>query len=346
MSVGVVDAEEPLRRRAAVQSSRVERYARMVEIRLTEERVLELFGEGLIPGTTHTAQGQEAVSIGIAAVTRPTDTVACTYRGHAIALALGATLDAVLGEILGRQVGCMGGLGGSMHLSDPSVGLLPTMAIVGAGIPVAVGAALTAHVLGTGAVSISVFGDGAANIGAFHEGLNLASIWKLPVVFVCENNQYGEYTRIDRTTPVADIAVRATSYGMPNEIVDGQDVDAVEAAIGRAVTRARDGGGPTLVEAKTYRYAGHSRSDKATYRPPGELDQWLERDPVKLFGEKLVAEGVVGQAELEQIWADARSVLEATVERVLASPHPTEAQMFALVSASGQISSSQISRKR
>ncbi len=343
MSVSIVDVEEPLRRRAAVQSSRVERYARMVEIRLTEERVLELFGEGLIPGTTHTAQGQEAVSVGIAAATRPTDTVACTYRGHAIALGLGATLEAVLGEILGRQVGCMGGLGGSMHLSDPSVGLLPTMAIVGAGIPIAVGAALTAHVLGTGSVSISVFGDGAANIGAFHEGLNLAAIWQLPVVFVCENNQYGEYTRIDRTTPVADIAVRATSYAMPSEIVDGQDIDAVEATIGRAVKRARDGGGPTLVEAKTYRYAGHSRSDKGTYRPPGELDQWLQRDPITLFGEKLVAEGVVDEAGLEKIRAQVRTVLDATVERVLASPYPTEAQMFERVSASGQISGGQIS---
>ena len=336
MSVSTIDVEEPLRRRAAIQSSRVERYARMVEIRLTEERVLELFGEGLIPGTTHTAQGQEAVSVGIAAATKPTDAVACTYRGHAVALALGVTLEAVLGEILGRQIGCMGGLGGSMHLSDPSVGLLPTMAIVGAGIPVAVGAALTADVLHTGAVSISVFGDGAANIGAFHEGLNLASIWQLPVVFVCENNQYGEYTRIDRTTPVADIAVRAISYGMPNEIVDGQDVDAVEATIGSAVTRARDGGGPTLVEAKTYRYAGHSRSDKATYRPAGELDQWLERDPIKLFGDKLVGEGLVDEAELEQIRAKTRSSLDATVERVLASPHPTEAQMFARVSATGR----------
>ena len=295
-----------------------------------------MFGEGLIPGTTHTAQGQEAVSVGIAAATKPTDTVACTYRGHAVALALGATLEAVLGEILGRQVGCMGGLGGSMHLSDPSVGLLPTMAIVGAGIPIAVGAALTANVLHTDAVSISVFGDGAANIGAFHEGLNLASIWRLPVVFVCENNQYGEYTRIDRTTPVADIAVRAISYGMPNEIVDGQDVDAVEATIGRAVARAHDGGGPTLVEAKTYRYAGHSRSDKATYRPAGELDQWLQRDPIKLFGDKLVAEGLVDEAELEQIRAQGRAVLDAIIERVLASPPPTEAQMFARVSASGR----------
>ena len=172
-----------------------------------------------------------------------------------------------LGRFLGRRIGCMGGSAARCHLSDLSVGLMPTMAIVGAGIPVGAGAALTAQVLGTDAIAVSVdyFGDGATNIGAFHEGLNLASIWKLPVVFVCENNQYGEYTRINRTTPVADITVRSTSYAMPNEIVDGQEVDAVEAAVGRAVSRAHGGGGPTLVEAKTYRYAGHSRA--RTKRP-------------------------------------------------------------------------------
>jgi TPP-dependent pyruvate/acetoin dehydrogenase alpha subunit len=336
MSQGVLGTEQPLGRRAAVQASRTERYARMVEIRLVEESVLKLFGEGIIPGTTHTCQGQEAVCVGIAAATRPTDTVACTYRGHGMALALGATREAVLGEILGRQIGCMGGLGGSMHLSDPSVGLLPTFAIVGAGIPVATGAALTAQVLGTDAVAISVFGDGSANIGAFHEALNLAAIWKLPVVFVCENNLYGEYTRIDRTTPVADIAVRATSYAMPSDIVDGQDVDEVYAAVAAAVERARQGGGPTLVEAKTYRYAGHSRSDKATYRPAGELDKWLERDPITLFGQKLVSESAADQSELDAIKNHAGALIDQALELVLASPPPTHAQMLAPITATGR----------
>jgi pyruvate dehydrogenase E1 component alpha subunit len=308
----------------------------MVEIRLVEESVLKLFGEGIIPGTTHTCQGQEAVCVGIAAATRPTDTVACTYRGHGMALALGATREAVLGEILGRQIGCMGGLGGSMHLSDPSVGLLPTFAIVGAGIPVATGAALTAQVLGTDAVAISVFGDGSANIGAFHEALNLAAIWKLPVVFVCENNLYGEYTRIDRTTPVTDIAVRATSYAIPSDIVDGQDVDEVYAAVAAAVERARQGGGPTLVEAKTYRYAGHSRSDKATYRPAGELDKWLERDPITLFGQKLVSESAADQSELDAIKKHAGALIDQALELVLASPPPTHAQMLAPITATGR----------
>ncbi len=336
MSEDNVHTGEARRRRAAIQADRRERYRRMVEIRLAEERILELFGEGLIPGTTHTSQGQEAVCVAIAAATRPTDTVACTYRGHGLALALGMTQESVLGEILGRQIGCMGGLGGSMHLSDPSVGLLPTFAIVGAGIPIGTGAALTAQVLGTDDVAISVFGDGASNIGAFHEGLNLASIWKLPVVFVCENNQYGEYTRINLTTPVTDIAVRSTSYAMPSTIVDGQDVDAVEAAVAAAVGLARTGGGPTLVEAKTYRYAGHSRSDKATYRPAGELDTWLARDPINLFGDKLVGEGLVSRSDLDAIGDQARAALDAVLERVLASPAPTPAQMLARVSADGR----------
>lgn len=245
-----------------------------------------------------------------------------------MALSLGVTREAVLGEILGRQIGCMGGLGGSMHLSDPDVGLLPTFAIVGAGIPIGAGAALTAQLLGSDDVAISVFGDGASNIGAFHEGINLAAIWRLPVVFVCENNQYGEYSRIDKTTPVGDIAVRAAAYNIPGEIVDGQDLDAVEETIGRAVGRARRGDGPTLVEAKTYRYAGHSRSDKATYRPSGELEKWLQRDPILLYGEKLVQEGHLDRERLHALRAEASDALQRTVELVMASPAPTPQQML------------------
>lgn len=323
-------------RRSALQSGPLERYRRMVEIRMVEEKVLALFGEGLIPGTTHTCQGQEAVSVAIAAATRPSDTVACTYRGHGLALALGATREAVLGEIMGRQIGCMGGLGGSMHLSDPSVGLLPTFAIVGAGVPIAAGAALTAQVRGTDDVAVAVFGDGATNIGGFHEGMNLAAIWRLPVVFVCENNIYGEYSRIDRTTPVSDIAVRANSYAMPSEIVDGQDLDVVEDAVGRAVAVARAGGGPTLIEAKTYRYAGHSRSDKGAYRPPGELDIWLARDPITLYGDALIARGDATADDLSTIRRECETALAQTLETVLASPAPTPAQMFTTVSATGR----------
>ena len=206
---------------------------------------------------------------------RPDDYVACTYRGHGHALALGLSPEAVIGEICGRTIGCAGGLGGSMHLVEPSVGLLPTAAIVGAGLPIACGVALAAKLHKSGRVAVSVFGDGTANIGAFHEALNFAAIRKLAVVFVCENNLYGEYTRIDLTTPIENIADRASGYAMPGAAVDGQDVDAVAAAMDGAVARARAGLGPTLLEMKTYRFSGHSRSDPATYRPAGELDAWL-----------------------------------------------------------------------
>ena len=207
----------------------------MVEIRRVEENVQALYNDGHIRGSTHLANGQEAVSVGIAAVARLTDVVTCTYRGHGTALALGVTPEGVLGEICGRSIGCIGGIGGSMHLGDMSVGLLPTFAIVGAGVPVAAGAALTAWVRGTDDAAIAIFGDGSTNIGAFHEALNLAGIFKLPVVFVCENNLYGEYTRINLSTPVEHLADRAASYGFPGLSVDGQDVDAVTDAVGTAL---------------------------------------------------------------------------------------------------------------
>ena len=320
-----------LERRQQLARGPVARLERMVEIRTVEDRVQELFAQGLVHGTTHTAQGQEAVAVAIAAATRPSDAVACTYRGHGLALALGVRVEAVLGEILGRQIGCMGGLGGSMHLSDPDVGLLPTMAIVGAGIPVAAGAALSAKVRGTDNVAVAVFGDGATNIGAFHEGLNLAAIWKLPAVFVCENNLYGEYSRIQLTTPVTDLAVRAQSYDMPSLVVDGQQVDEVEAVVRGAVERARAGDGPTFVEAKTYRYVGHSRSDKAAYRPAGELEAWQARDPVTLYAEQLRSAGTFDG--LERLRAEVAARVEESTSIALASPPATAEQMFAHVLA-------------
>jgi TPP-dependent pyruvate/acetoin dehydrogenase alpha subunit len=316
------------RRRLELTSSRLTRLERMMEIRLVEDRIQELFAQGLVSGTTHTSQGQEAVAVALAAATRPTDYVCCTYRGHGVALALGLTPEVVLGEVLGRQIGCMGGLGGSMHLSDPDVGLLPTFAIVGAGTPVAVGAALQFSVTQCDGVAVSVFGDGATNIGAFHEGLNLAAVWNLPVIFVCENNLYGEYSPIASTTSVTDIATRAQSYAMASEIVDGQDVDAVEATISRAVERARTGGGPTLVEAKTYRYVGHSRSDKATYRPEGELDSWIARDPIELFAKKLAHDNELGGESVQDIQRRQSELIDAAQETVLASPSGSIAQMF------------------
>jgi TPP-dependent pyruvate/acetoin dehydrogenase alpha subunit len=321
-----------LARRAALTDP-VERYRRMFEIRRTEDRIKELFAEGLVAGSTHTCQGQEAVSIGVAVATRPTDTVVCTYRGHGHALALGMTPEAVVAEILGKASGCVGGVGGSMHLSSRPIGLMPTMAIVGAGIPIAAGVGWAAQVLERDDVALSLFGDGAANIGAFHEGLNLAAIWRLPVVFVCENNLYGEYSSMASTTPVTDLAVRATSYGMPGEVVDGQDLDTVITALSTAVDRARSGGGPSLLEVKTYRYSGHSRSDPATYRPEGELDAWLARDPLEIYGERLVATGAASPAALAAVRTETEAAVAHAVEAARSAPAPSLGAMFRHVRA-------------
>lgn len=319
--------DTPLDRRLMLKDP-ILRWDRMLEIRNLEDRIKDLFAEGLVHGTTHTCQGQEAVSIGIAMSLRPTDQVCCTYRGHGAALALGMTVDSVLGEIMGRTIGAIGGVGGSMHLSEPTIGLLPTSAIVGAGIPIAVGAALSAQVLGEDRCAVSIFGDGASNIGAFHEGLNLAAIWKLPVVFICENNTYGEYSRINLTTPVSDISIRATSYAMPAEIVDGQSVDAVAAVVSAAVLRARAGGGPTLIECKTYRYSGHSRADAGLYRPDGELDEWLKRDPVDLYEKQLTEASLLDVDDAKEMREAVAKRIEDSIERVLASPLATVSSMF------------------
>ena len=317
-----------LARREAVRSSPVARYERMLEIRVFEDRVKELFAEGLVRGTTHTAQGHEAVALGVASVLETTDHVMCTYRGHHHALALGLTPETVMAEIMGRSSGSMSGLGGSMHLCDPAVGLLPTMAIVGAGIPIAAGAALTEQVNGTGGVAVALFGDGAANIGAFHEGLNLAAVWGLPVVFICENNLYGEYTPIEVSTSVSDIASRASSYNMPGVVVDGQDLDTVIAEIETAVQRARAGDGPTLLEMKTYRYSGHSRADLATYRPEGELERWQQRDPIQIYRERLVAGGHLEAGAEADLEADYRARIDQIAVALLDAPAPDPADMF------------------
>jgi pyruvate dehydrogenase E1 component alpha subunit len=330
--VTLVNSETPLARRAALKD-RVEQLRRMLEIRAVEQRIQQLFAEGEIRGSTHLANGQEAVAVGIARSIGPDDVVTCTYRGHGHALALGATPLQVIGEICGRTSGCAGGLGGSMHLMEASVGLLPTFAIVGAGLPVACGAALAARARGTDHVSVTIFGDGAANIGAFHESLNFAAIRRLPVVFVCENNLYGEYTALHKSTPVEDLAVRAAGYGMPGIVVDGQNVDAVGDAVAAAVARARGGEGPTLLEMKTYRYSGHSRSDPATYRPAGELDAWLKRDPITLFDARLIEEHAVAAGALERLRAEVEeSVARATAD-ALASPTPETGEMLRHVTA-------------
>jgi len=306
------------------------RMLRMMQvIRCFEDRVFDLFAKGMISGSTHLCQGQEAVAVGACFALRADDLMVCTYRGHGACLAKGMGLRAALAEILGRSTGCCGGKGGSMHLADVSVGAMGSFAIVGAGIPVAAGLAWASRQRGADQVTLAFFGDGATNIGAFHEGLNLASIWRLPVVFVCENNLYGEYSPLAATTPVRDLAVRARSYAMPAAIVDGNDVEEVHRAVGEAVERARRGQGPTLVECKTYRHKGHSRSDPARYRPAGELERWLARDPILVLGRRLLGAGVLGQGDLDRIEAEARAEVAEAERQALADPLPEAARLVA-----------------
>ena len=317
-----------LKRRSAIAGNKLAQYERMIEIRTLEEQINELFASGEIRGTTHLCIGQEALAVGMASVLRPTDIVSATYRGHGIALALGLSPESVLGEIMGKTVGCCGGVGGSMHLSNMELGLLPTSAIIGGGMPVAAGAALSFQTRGTDDVAVAVFGDGATNIGAFHETLNLAAIWNLPIVFICDNNVYGEYSRIDITTPLEDLHHRGESYRMPHYAIDGMDIAAVQEGIQKAVDHARSGKGPTFIEAKTYRFSGHSRADLALYRPEGELEKWQARDPIKLTEEKLVKEKLVDAAQITKIKEETLKVIRGVVEVCKSAPNPTLASMF------------------
>jgi TPP-dependent pyruvate/acetoin dehydrogenase alpha subunit len=324
-----------LARRAELADGDVAKLTRMLEIREFEYRINDLFSEGVIHGTTHLCLGQEALAVALAAVARPDDAVVATYRGHGIAMALGMTPATIAAEIMGKATGCTGGVGGSMHLSAPEIGLLPTSAIIGAGLPIAVGAAVAFSIRKENRVAVAVFGDGGSNIGAFHEALNIAAVWRLPVVFLCDNNLYGEYSRTNLTTSVDDISDRAAAYNMPGEVVDGMDVSAVESTLGMAIERARSGEGPSLVEAKTYRFAGHSRADKATYRPAGELDAWREREPVELMRRTLEKRGALNEASFDELLAHVRSDLEDAIEWARSCADPTPADMFTNVWSSG-----------
>lgn len=295
---------------------------RMIEIRGFEDEIQRLFTQNLVRGSTHLCNGQEAGVVGGCGALREGDTMLCTYRGHGAVLAMGAPLDRTFAEILGRSTGLCGGKGGSMHLTDVSVGAYGSFAIVGAHLPIANGLALAAKREGSGAVCLCYFGDGSVNIGGFHEALNLAAIWKLPVIFYCENNLYGEYSPLAATTPVHRLADRAAAYAMPGVQVDGNDVVAVHATVSQAVARARRGDGPTLVEGLTYRHRGHSRTDPATYRPEGELERWLERDPIPRLEDLLLERGV-DRAALDELRAAATQAVDDALERALTAPPPS-----------------------
>jgi pyruvate/2-oxoglutarate/acetoin dehydrogenase E1 component/TPP-dependent pyruvate/acetoin dehydrogenase alpha subunit len=322
----VADGTTALTRRRTL-SDNITRFERMLEIRAFEDGVADLFGQGLISGAAHTYQGQEAIAVGLASMTEATDWFTCTYRGHGIAIALGADPSALMAEILGRREGCVGGRGGSMHLTAPEVGLFPTFAIVGAGLPVAVGAALSAQVRGSDSIAVAVFGDGATNIGAFHEALNLAAVWKLPAVFICENNLYGEYSPARRTSLLPDLADRAAAYGMPGEVVDGMQLNEVVRAVRTSVARARAGEGPSLLEMKTYRFSGHSRGDAAKYRPDAEVQSWRRRDPILLFEQQLLNEGT-SAAEIARAKAAANQTVATAIGFAVAGSKPEAGDIF------------------
>jgi acetoin:2,6-dichlorophenolindophenol oxidoreductase subunit alpha len=297
----------------------------MWRIRCFEDEIRSLFFKGVVRGSTHLCQGQEAVAVGVCGALREGDKATCTYRGHGVVLAMGAPLDRAFGEILGRAGGLCGGKGGSMHLADLSVGALGSNAIVGGHLPMTVGVALANQYLGNSAVSVAFFGDGATNIGAFHESCNLAAVWRLPAIFVVENNHYGEYSPLASTTPIGRLAERAASYGMPGRYVDGNDVAAVRQIAREAVEWARAGEGPTLIEADTYRQQGHSRSDPATYRPAGELEAWIARDPITRLENQVEKEGLAEREELTQLAAGISAEVRKALETALTWPEPDAA---------------------
>jgi len=310
-------------------------YEQMALIRRTEKAAHDLFLSGLVKGTTHLAAGHEAIAVGASAALRPDDYVFATYRGHHHAMARGATPEECLAELMQRATGLCGAKGGSMHLTKASVNMLGSYAIVGAHLPMAVGAAWSARLRRTEQLAVAFFGDGATNIGAFHEALNLAAVWKLPVLFVCENNMYMEYTPIADVTAVARPAAdRAPAYGIPGEVVDGNDVVAVREAVAALAQRARAGDGPAVLEAETYRHFGHSRADPATYRPAEEVERWLKHDPLDLARGRLTELGVPEETVTA---ADerARDVVRKAVEAAKSAPPPDPSEAMTDVWADG-----------
>ena len=267
---------------------RLDLWRKQVEIRDCEKRAYDLFLQNLIKGTSHLSLGQEAIAAGFGVAMQKGDKSFCTYRGHAHTLARGVPMEAMLGELMLRDIGLMRGKGGSMHLTSVEHGVMGSYAIIGAHLPIACGSAWRAQYLGEKDVTVCFFGDGTTNIGAFHEALNFAVIWKLPVVFVCENNLYMEYTlNADVTAVPSPAGDRASAYGLPKIVIDGNDADVVYRTANEAIEKARRGEGPSLIECLTYRHSGHSRADPGKYRPEGELEKWKERDPILIYRQRM-----------------------------------------------------------
>lgn len=314
---------------------RVGMYRQLHELRQWGKRAHDLFLQNLVKGTTHLSLGMEAVATGFGAAMRPDDYTFATYRGHAHSLARGMDMGEALAELLGRENGVLGGKGGSMHLTDVEKGMMGSYAIIGAHLCIANGAAWSAQMRGTDQVAVCFFGDGTTNIGAFHEALNMASIWDLPVVFVCENNLYMEYTPIDLITAVTNPAAdRASAYGLEPVLIDGNDPDAVYLAADSAISNARSGGGPALIEAVTYRSGGHSRADPAKYRPPAEVEAWKEYDPIPMYHDRLLSLGTP-EERLTAIERQVAELVDAATEFAKSGAEPGEGSLMADVWADG-----------
>jgi pyruvate dehydrogenase E1 component alpha subunit len=315
--------------------TRVGMYRLQQSLRQFEKRAYDLFMQNLVKGTSHLSLGMEAVATGFAAAMQPDDYTFATYRGHAHTLARGAPMGPMLAELLGRSNGILGGKGGSMHLTSVEHGAMGSYAIIGAHLCIANGTAWSAQMRGTEQVTVCFFGDGTTNIGAFHEALNMAVVWNLPVVFVCENNLYMEYTPIDLITAVPNPAAdRASAYGLDRILIDGNDADAVYLTASDVIASARRGEGPALVEAVTYRHGGHSRADPGTYRPTEELDAWLARDPIPMYHERLLRLGV-SEGELAEIGREVAAAVDDATEFAKSGERPGEEALMTEVWADG-----------
>ena len=317
------------------EQTRLDLYRQLVRIRRFEERAYRLFMDGLVKGTSHLSLGMEAIAAGVAEAMQEDDYTYATYRGHAHTLARGVPMDGVMAELLGRANGVCGGKGGSMHLTSVEHGMMGSYAIVGAHLPISLGAAWASQLRDDDRVTVAFFGDGATNIGAFHEALNLAVVWNLPVVFVCENNLWMEYTPISSVTAVEHPAAdRASAYGLDRIVVDGNDPEAVHLEAVKAIGKARAGGGPTMFEAMTYRHGGHSRADPGDYRPQEEVDEWLARDPVPNYRQRLLDLGV-DESVLDEIEETAQADVDAATEAAKNGPLPDIDSAFTDVWADG-----------
>lgn len=297
-------------------------YRKMMEIRVFEEKAIELFTSGQLPGFLHSQLGQEAVPVGTCANLTDDDCIISTHRGHGDIIAKGADIRRMMAELFAKEAGYCRGKGGSMHIADFSIGCLGAIGIVGGGLPVANGAALAAKLRGKRDVAVCFFGDGASNQGTFHEALNLAATWDLPTIFVCQNNLYGESTPQRVHQKITDISVRGVAYGMPGVTVDGNDVVAVYEAVREAVGRARAAQGPSLIECKTYRWMGHYIGDPGVYRPPEEVAEWKKKDPIARFKTRLLQSGVIAEKELKAIDDEVTSAIENAVTYARECPEP------------------------